>query len=1079
MKKTPCIDGTIGSKEWKSAGASFGSTKHRSSILSQRNAVFFLGYDKKNIYFACRSELPPKGMELLTRARTRDSRVYSDDAVELLLIPPDKKYVYQIISNSIGTLFDVKYPVVRGGVDHTNSKPWNPNAKVASSFHNGVWDIEMSIPFKELGQASPIFGQDWKIQMVRDWQRPAEPATWNKATVFCEPADMGTLAMDTSAPAVQFSGLGRNYRKGKYNINFEVYNPSSSPVEIKCLAQVISNTAPRGIDKKYIVSAGQKKSISLAFDDRTECERTLNVHITSNGKTIYQRKFSWIPATKNLWTFPGARANVNFDFAYYPYLKTVKARVNMVDAKKAGIKDVIMYVKKAEKVIGKIQYAKLRVNSYDSLWKLPLLAEGKYLICADILYKNGSKKHFSKSFIVKHFPWENNQIGMEKVIVPPFKPLMTKTNLREIKALLTGYRIKGIFWDKVYAQGENILAAPVVLKVNNVQLNPKEKTFKFTEISQTDVKSEAVYDTSPLEFKVKHHYEYDGMCKVSLQVTPHKPVKITSASLEIPLKKHIASLFHTVHNTMKWHPADKIPEGTGTVWNSLMGKQSSEVAGNFRPYVWLGGIYKGFCWFTASDKNWSLDYSKAAIEIVRRNSAVILKINLVNKECIWEKPFNIVMGFQPTPVKPKPRGWRKLSSRWKPAGSIGIASLCGNAIWGGKWAADPWPIGRDYSMVRMLSRKNRKTAWQNTDDMNAFIKKHFASATKEKKDFMRRHLIRGRNWAKFCTFLVPYLNPRGANLKWEEYQTFMDEWWYSNYRANNYDEYNIEPLKSYQDMFLYYCRQLIRNGLDGLYFDNVRERTSFDPVTGPAYELPDGNIQPYFDIFSMRELIKRAATMLYVEKKTFLDKRPLLIAHMTNTNLIPYMSFATMTLDLEAKFGGSDFQERFSEDWLLSETIGTQTGCVPQILVKITGNERDFVTRTFLAVTLAYDLPIVMNAGGLTGTFYSTWAKLRNFGYGSDKVEVFACWNKNNPLKTLTPGVRSTLYLDKANRKAIVIISDFGSGGKAVLDIGGIGFTPEKTLNFETGKPVMLQGTKLETTLKKHDFKIFLLKGKK
>ncbi|MEI6422531.1 MAG: hypothetical protein WCP55_09950, partial [Lentisphaerota bacterium] len=124
-----------------------------------------------------------------------------------------------------------------------------------------------------------------------------------------------------------------------------------------------------------------------------------------------------------------------------------------------------------------------------------------------------------------------------------------------------------------------------------------------------------------------------------------------------------------------------------------------------------------------------------------------------------------------------------------------------------------------------------------------------------------------------------------------------------------------------------------------------------------------------------------------------LDDRPLLITHMTNTNIVPCMSFSTITLDLEAKYGPADFQDRFPESWLLSTTIGTQTGCAPEVLVQITGDDKDFVTRTFLAVTLAYDLPIVLDGGGLTSTFKKTWDLIRNFGYGSKEIKVYPCWD--------------------------------------------------------------------------------------
>ena len=193
----------------------------------------------------------------------------------------------------------------------------------------------------------------------------------------------------------------------------------------------------------------------------------------------------------------------------------------------------------------------------------------------------------------------------------------------------------------------------------------------------------------------------------------------------------------------------------------------------------------------------------------------------------------------------------------------------------------------------------------------------------------------------------------------------MDEWWCSEYRAMSEDEYNNTLTKSYQDMVLYNLRNMVRAGLEGIYYDNIRDWTNPNMVTGPAYRRADGTVQPYFDLFDLREFAKRTAIMLYQEKKTFPDGRPVLTFHMTNTNLVPILAWGSISLDLEAQYGSKDFQNRFSEGYLQSCTIGTQTGVIPEILITITGKQLHAVSRTFLAVTLAYDLPFVMNGGGL------------------------------------------------------------------------------------------------------------------
>ncbi|MFA7230006.1 MAG: glycoside hydrolase domain-containing protein [Victivallaceae bacterium] len=1081
MTKPPLIDGKIQEGEWRGASESFGTLQLGTNYLTGRDAVFFIGYDTKNLYFACRSELPPEGMKLLSRVRERNGKVYADDAVELIIMPPHKEYVYQFISNSLGTFFAQKYPVVRGSVCVAEQKEWAPQAMTASSFKDGNWEIEGVLPLADIGVKELPFEQEWRLQMTRDWRQPAEQTPWNKSGNFCNPDSMGIMVMDKDVPATHFQGLGKDYSKGLLDIGFSAFNSTGTPCEVECDVSVVSDGPPRPLNTKERIAPGQSKDFALKYSEKAAITSDLSATIkeSKTGKLLLRRNLKFGNSKETSWEKPGAQENTEMEFAYYPYYKLIKCRVDAAAAGNA-ITMVSFYVKDSNgKSIGQTAAGQKIKNDYRAELKLPELAENTYKAVCEIAFKDGKKKTLEKEFVVKHFPWEHNQIGLEKVIVPPFKPLKTNTKKREVSALMTGYGIKGLFWDRIYSQGENILTSPIKLMINGKD-SLQEKTFEFTSVEDHAVNAEASVSGSGLKINSKQEYDYDGMCKVTLDIIPDGKVAIDNAWIEIPLKKSVARLMHTMHNTMKNHPADFIQQGNGVVWDSRMGYKSDEVRGNFWPYFWLGDIYKGFCWFTASDKDWSLDYEKAAIQIIRKDDSVILRINIVNKPCVWEKPFQYVMGFQPTPVKPRMAGWRRVSERvkFKNEGSVAMALLAGSSVWSADGAYDPWPAGKDYSMIRKLAKSERQQSAKDTSDVAPFIEKHFPGVSKTRYDFVKRHLLRGRAWSTFADYFVPYLNPTASEMYWDEYKVYMDEWWYSNYRANTSDDYNTEPCRSYQDMLLYYTRELVRNGMDGIYYDNIRDRTSYDTTTGPAYELPDGKIQPYFTIFSVRELLKRTYTMLYLENKTLLDNRPLLITHMTNTNIVPCMSFSTISLDLEAKFGPADFQDRFSEGWLLSTTIGTQTGCAPEVLVQITGNEKEFVTRTFLAVTLAYDLPIVLNCGGLTSTFKKTWDLIRNFGYGDEETKVFACWAAQDYIKVLTPGVKSALYLKKD--KAMLVISGFSNKDNIVkINIAGLGNKFHKIFNAETEKEIKVENGIISIHLPKHDFKLLIIENTK
>ena len=349
-----------------------------------------------------------------------------------------------------------------------------------------------------------------------------------------------------------------------------------------------------------------------------------------------------------------------------------------------------------------------------------------------------------------------------------------------------------------------------------------------------------------------------------------------------------------------------------------------------------------------------------------------------------------------------------------------------------------------------------------------YMAKNCKTVSKDHLESFERHMMRGFSYANNSSLLIPFINSRATMLRWKEYRVFMDEWYCSEYRANNEDAYNNSPVESFQDYLLFYVKKLLDAGMDGIYYDNIRDWSSNNMVTGSAYRLPSGKIQPYFDIFDMRTLLKRTAVLLYKEGKTFFDGRPIFVLHMTNTNLIPFTSLGGITLDCEANYGSTDYQERFSEDWLQICSSGLQSGTIPEILIQITGDKKDWTTRTFLATVLAYDIPSMMNQGGLTNSYAKIWHKLKSYGYGTNQVKVYPSYAASGKVKT-SADVRITEYHHK-DSSMILSVSSFGYAGKVKLE------TAEKfsrAEDFETGQKLSLNnGNMVEFSLKKHDFRL-------
>lgn len=140
---------------------------------------------------------------------------------------------------------------------------------------------------------------------------------------------------------------------------------------------------------------------------------------------------------------------------------------------------------------------------------------------------------------------------------------------------------------------------------------------------------------------------------------------------------------------------------------------------------------------------------------------------------------------------------------------------------------------------------------------------------------------------------------------------------------------------------------------------------------------------------------------------------------------------------------------------------------IPEILVQITGKNREFVTRTFLAVTLAYDLPFVMNGGGLTGEWSKVWRRLYQWGYSTPEVKVAPCWNPAT-LKSDRSDWRITTY--RKGKELVAAVSNFGDTAEGTLDLSGVHAV--RAVDWESGRELPVGNGSLPLKLQKHDFRL-------
>jgi hypothetical protein len=533
--------------------------------------------------------------------------------------------------------------------------------------------------------------------------------------------------------------------------------------------------------------------------------------------------------------------------------------------------------------------------------------------------------------------------------------------------------------------------------------------------------------------------------------------------------------------------------------------------------MWLGGPERGICWFAENDRDWSLEPSQPCLEIRRNGATTSLIVRLVTRPILLKRLRTLVFGLMATPAKPMPEspmsyrrwwpGWP--SDKTKDVVGVGFMGAC--YYWG---AAGPcsafYPALKNFGIYQEFARLRSGGAvdpgfpdrW-----LTQFTAPEFQPLLKTYRAHVNWsvNLFRGsgekRQPATGQTrYVIPYTNGRAINWG-EEVRTFLDEWsvidvadprWpgeerflrdkQNRYRLAAYGKvrvpddtsgvaYAVDPVPSWQDMVLYYSKRMLTTFADGIYFDDYFLVPNYNPL-GPGYVDDGGNLRPGVNIFAFHELTKRVAVMQYQ-----MGQRPLVFLHMTNTNIVPMLSFGTMILDHEWRDQGDwrskDCQERLYLDddasLLLAESTGLQSGCMAVFHDLFHGDER--LMRSALGVALVHEMKFSLNSVPIQ---WKVAAQLSTFGYGRSGCRVWRYWDDRPPIRTMGAPVK-TLLLAQGSR-AMIIFTSFGPKGEVnvSLDRKVLGLSDDVTaVNVETGESVERTGPgQFKLLLPRHDFRV-------
>ncbi len=1090
----PTIDGVIHEDEWSGAVRQVGLVSQHHLLLGDREAVFWIGCDGRSLFLAVRSELPPGG-ELLDRAVPDGDRdvvaALRDDSLEFVIHPHlgattgDQRY-FHLIVNPRGAMFDRVFddsqPANR--IDTAwRLREWT----YRNSLHDGWWDAEIAIPLAALGATAADLAHPWGLRVGRNWQRGWDQSRWESVTAPYEDLDtMPRLRFDAAAPITQVLGLRAD---GQPKLVVALANRGAAPLALRVLlSDTWSRNPPHETTRELTLPPGGRETVTVQppHGGPAGAHQTKLLVTSADGRTTwYLREFGWkVERAEERWTLTREdRRAIGLQYAVYPSYRQLRARVDItaLSTKDKVTGGTLRFVAKAAGRALVEQPLKFANGVAEVAAALPDLPAGDCLVEARLQGDGVPAEPVTGLYERRRFEWEANRLGRSDRVIPPFTPLQVQGD--ELHAVLRRHRLNGAgLWDQVHSLDRPLLRAPArwVAQVGGQPVAVTPGRLTIAEQAGHRVVTVGGFDAGGVRAVVRSTWDQDGLARVRLELPAQAGRRLSRLSLELPLDDAQMPYLHACGDGLRFNYAGRTPAGDGPIWDSSKANRTNLV-GPFYPYVWVGGGERGVLYCADSDRGWSLDETTPTVQLERRAGTLLLRVNLITRPTPLDTARSLEFGLQATPAKPMPEqpvNWRRWLGRWQAAPKVQPFTIVGATLYYGCTSYDFYPVGHDLRIYDAFSRArdSGQADWAFVED---WMKVYAPQVPRDSARWTELHNhIRAGMYSAAGTrrdqgwLWTPYTNPRGIGFHLAEWPTFQDEWVQSPFqeRAKTGQlDYDVCPVDSFQDAALWHYREMLKC-FDGIYWDNLYLSANNNPVAGDTWTDERGRVHPSMGLWAMRDLVKRTAIMLHEQGRPLFAN----VAHMTNTNLVPILSFANVNLDWEWQYGKRDFQDRFDPDLTVAETIGRQCGNVPLILAGGFYDTKDpayaWCMRTRTGVCAVHEIRVW---DWQPQAHYDFQRKLFEFGYGDPACRVYNYWDEGFPLRV--DGVTAKAIVMVNNGRTLVIVTDYGTGGdcRLTLDLPALGLpAPTAASDLETGQAVPLAGPgEVRFPLKKHDFR--------
>lgn len=1004
----PVIDGVMDAGEWDRAAACTGFVTAFDGKLAKIQSTAWLTYDDQYIYVAFRNFRGPELSFISARARRNDDdAIVYDPSNEIWFSPPGTpETTYQTVLNVYPAVLDAKLIPSLG----YSSKSWSGKWEVASRQNADSWTVEARAPISSFGVDRIADGSAWRALFTTDvLAEPDKFRAWAPGGAFADIPRHGLIEFTNDGPAFQLLSVDSVFA-GRPTIDVAVVGAVRLQSTVRVSARFGRAVGPGAgdlvVSQDVVAGPGQRRNFQLAADLLQAGWKSGFCEITaSTGDSIlYHQVFPFV-VDRSVRTPPAMIATTPYQqpfgltASYAPLSKKLLVKIDryymQARSSVAGGSVVLIDPQTGQSVtqspIGRFEkdYSEFSLDLQDVAvpaeteqdWEQthlrtplgstrpPPAAESsghsaEYQLKAVLTDRSG-KPVASTSVPVKlqgyQFSWLPNDIGISDRAITPWRSITWQDGL--VSLWNKTYSMNGAgLADRIVNSARPQLAGPMALEAvidgHTVTLTGPAPAAVRTSPAAIDLAGEA--RASNLTVNTNTRVEFDGFVWNTMTVQPTKG-NVGRLSLVVAMPESEGSLFVTTSGGWSSSFGD-----TPEKWDSRESSLPS-MKGNFVPYIFLTDSERGFTVFADNEKGWRLDPALPTQELRRHDGLVTVRVHFINRPGPIDRPLTIQYGWMVTPQKPQPAEWRGYVIDYKKYFPQSTPVYWNDADWDVLWPYYSSPYPHSYEKSRTLLNGNSS------------------------------HGVTG------CVGNIAHAIARYVDYKGRHFEALAADWGNVPGKTDNGD---IARSRGPNDFDLFHFDRWSKlSGLGCLYFDENYLSEDWNYLTGGAYLLPDGKVQPGYDYLGLREYNKRLRYMFYSNGKP----APNLWEHTTGGHAVyAWMPDVSMEGEnVEPTDLSSDYIDRLPSSRLRSIGMGRNLGAAPFVMCQASrhasGEVSKFLVHQFVGWVLAHDvLPEQVAFWPPLAAELELWR---------DDVRFLPWWVKGSGVESTVSGILASAHL--------------------------------------------------------------------